>query len=55
MKNVHSAHYIAALLFFGYMAVVSFLFFVLTGLLKLHYDASLRAFDYFCLQVFVVL
>lgn len=31
MKNVHSAQYIAALLFFGYMAVVSFLFFVLTG------------------------
>jgi hypothetical protein len=31
MKNVHSSHYIAALLFFGYMAVVSFLFFVLTG------------------------
>ncbi len=36
MKNVHSPHYIAALLFFGYMAVVSFLFFVLTG-------ASLRS------------
>jgi hypothetical protein len=31
MKNVHSSHYIAALLFFGYMAVVSFLFFILTG------------------------
>jgi hypothetical protein len=31
MKNVHSSHYVAALLFFGYMAVVSFLFFVLTG------------------------
>ena len=47
MKNVHSSHYIAGLLFFGYMAVVSFLFFVLTGPFDRIFVAALCSADVF--------